>query len=49
LAQAPAARAIARGFDVALASRTRHNLDALADRLSAEGITATAFPADVLE
>lgn len=37
------------GFDVALISRTENNLDALADRLAAGGITAAAFPADVLD
>ncbi|MET7894612.1 SDR family NAD(P)-dependent oxidoreductase [Streptomyces mirabilis] len=38
-----------QGFDVALISRNRDNLDDLVDTLSAEGITAGAFPADVLD
>lgn len=38
-----------RGFDVALIARNRAKLDALADRLDADGITAEAFPADVLD
>ncbi|MDT0321935.1 SDR family NAD(P)-dependent oxidoreductase [Streptomyces millisiae] len=37
------------GFDVALIARTRQKLDALVDQLGAEGITAAAFPADVLD
>jgi NADP-dependent 3-hydroxy acid dehydrogenase YdfG len=35
------------GFAVALVSRTQSNLDKLADTLSAEGITARGFAADV--
>ncbi|MEV0222449.1 SDR family NAD(P)-dependent oxidoreductase [Streptomyces sp. NPDC050704] len=38
-----------RGFDVALISRNRDKLDGLVDTLTAEGITAAAFPADVLD
>lgn len=38
-----------KGFDVALISRNREKLDTLADKLTAEGITAAAFPADVLD
>ncbi|MFD7864184.1 SDR family NAD(P)-dependent oxidoreductase [Streptomyces sp. NPDC057682] len=38
-----------RGFDVALVARNRATLDALVGRLGAEGITAAAFPADVLD
>ena len=38
-----------RGFAVALISRNRAKLDDLAGRLTAEGITAVAFPADVLD
>jgi NAD(P)-dependent dehydrogenase (short-subunit alcohol dehydrogenase family) len=38
-----------RGFDVALIARDRAKLDKLAGRLKAEGITAAAFPADVLD
>ncbi|MGW1987896.1 SDR family NAD(P)-dependent oxidoreductase [Streptomyces collinus] len=37
------------GFDVALISRNRDKLDTLAGKLAADGITAAAFPADVLE
>jgi NADP-dependent 3-hydroxy acid dehydrogenase YdfG len=39
----------ARGFDVALVARNRAKLDDLAGTLTAEGITAAAFPADVLD
>ena len=39
----------ARGFDVALLARTKDKLDTLVDQLGAEGITAAAFPADVLD
>jgi NADP-dependent 3-hydroxy acid dehydrogenase YdfG len=35
------------GLNVALISRNRARLDSLADTLTAEGITAAAFPADV--
>ncbi|MGW2049889.1 SDR family NAD(P)-dependent oxidoreductase [Streptomyces sp. NPDC001858] len=38
-----------RGFDVALISRNRAKLDGLVDTLTTEGITAVAFPADVLD
>ncbi|MEU6353579.1 SDR family NAD(P)-dependent oxidoreductase [Streptomyces sp. NPDC047072] len=38
-----------QGFDVALVSRNRDNLDGLVGKLAAEGITAAAFPADVLD
>jgi NADP-dependent 3-hydroxy acid dehydrogenase YdfG len=37
------------GFDVALIARNRVKLDELAGRLAADGITAAAFPADVLD
>ncbi len=37
------------GFDVALISRNREKLDGLVGTLTAEGITAAAFPADVLD
>ncbi|WP_406415304.1 SDR family NAD(P)-dependent oxidoreductase [Streptomyces sp. NBC_00873] len=37
------------GFDVALIARNRDKLNDLAGRLDAEGITAAAFPADVLD
>lgn len=38
-----------RGFDVALIARTRGKLEALVAQLSQEGITAAAFPADILD
>jgi short-subunit dehydrogenase len=38
-----------RGFDVALISRNRANLDDLVGKLTAEGVTAAAFSADVLD
>ncbi|MCZ0999524.1 SDR family NAD(P)-dependent oxidoreductase [Streptomyces mirabilis] len=38
-----------QGFDVALISRDRAKLDGLVDTLGAEGITAAAFPASVLD
>lgn len=38
-----------RGYDVALISRNRAKLDGLIDQLAADGITAAAFPADVLD
>ncbi|KAB2350050.1 SDR family NAD(P)-dependent oxidoreductase [Actinomadura rudentiformis] len=38
-----------RGFDVALIARTKDKLDALVDQLGQEGITAAAFPADVMD
>ncbi|MCZ0999529.1 SDR family NAD(P)-dependent oxidoreductase [Streptomyces mirabilis] len=38
-----------QGLDVALISRNRAKLDALVDTLTTEGITAAAFPADVLD
>ncbi|WP_060887908.1 SDR family NAD(P)-dependent oxidoreductase [Streptomyces caniscabiei] len=37
------------GFDVALIARTKEKLQALVGRLGQEGITAEAFPADVLD
>lgn len=37
------------GLDVALISRNHDKLDALVGKLTAEGITAAAFPADVLD
>lgn len=37
------------GFDVALIARDRDKLDRLVGQLATEGITAAAFPADVLE
>ncbi|NUP52257.1 MAG: SDR family NAD(P)-dependent oxidoreductase [Catenulispora sp.] len=37
------------GFDVALIARNRDKLHDLAGRLGAEGVTAAAFPADVLD
>ncbi|MGI5379931.1 SDR family NAD(P)-dependent oxidoreductase [Streptomyces sp. CA-251387] len=50
----PLGLAIARtfggqGMDVALISRSREKLDGLVGNLSAGGITAAAFPADVLD
>jgi NADP-dependent 3-hydroxy acid dehydrogenase YdfG len=38
-----------RGFDVALVARNRNKLDQLVNTLAAEGISASAFPADVLD
>ncbi|MFC8095384.1 SDR family NAD(P)-dependent oxidoreductase [Streptomyces sp. NPDC057301] len=38
-----------RGFDVALVARNRDKLDQLVATLAAEGITAAAFAADVLD
>ncbi|MFJ1967152.1 SDR family NAD(P)-dependent oxidoreductase [Streptomyces sp. NPDC087903] len=38
-----------QGLDVALISRKRERLDSLVATLTAEGITAAAFPADVLD
>ena len=38
-----------QGLDVALISRNREKLDGLVGTLSAEGINAAAFPADVLD
>ncbi|WP_371663070.1 SDR family NAD(P)-dependent oxidoreductase [Streptomyces sp. NBC_00280] len=38
-----------RGFDVALIARTKERLRTLVDQLGQEGITAAAFPADVLD
>ncbi|MFJ8768720.1 SDR family NAD(P)-dependent oxidoreductase [Streptomyces clavifer] len=38
-----------RGFDVALISRSKEKLDALVEQLEAEGVTAAAFPANVLD
>ncbi|MFJ9908647.1 SDR family NAD(P)-dependent oxidoreductase [Streptomyces sp. NPDC101152] len=38
-----------KGFDVALVSRNRAKLEGLVEQLTADGITAAAFPADVLD
>ncbi|MBK3568194.1 SDR family oxidoreductase [Streptomyces sp. MBT62] len=38
-----------QGYDVALIARNRTKLDDLVSTLTAEGITAAAFPADVLD
>ena len=38
-----------RGFDVALVARNRTKLDDLVAQLKVDGITAAAFPADVLD
>ncbi|GAA4972733.1 NADP-dependent 3-hydroxy acid dehydrogenase YdfG [Nonomuraea thailandensis] len=38
-----------RGFDVALIARTKDKLETLVAQLGKEGITAEAFPADVLD
>jgi hypothetical protein len=38
-----------QGFDVALISRNREKLDGLVGEFAADGITAAAFPADVLD
>ena len=38
-----------KGYDVALVSRNPDKLDDLVGKLTAEGITAAAFPADVLD
>ncbi|MFJ2647682.1 SDR family NAD(P)-dependent oxidoreductase [Streptomyces sp. NPDC087420] len=38
-----------RGFDVALIARGKGKLDALAERLGGEGITAEGFAADVMD
>lgn len=38
-----------QGFDVALISRNPEKLDTLVGKLTAEGITAAAFPADVMD
>ncbi|MFE9888493.1 SDR family NAD(P)-dependent oxidoreductase [Streptomyces scopuliridis] len=38
-----------QGFNVALVSRNREKLDGLVEQLTGEGITAAAFPADVLD
>ncbi|MET8976427.1 SDR family NAD(P)-dependent oxidoreductase [Streptomyces sp. NPDC004539] len=38
-----------RGYDVALLARTPEKLDALVATLGEEGVTAAAFPADVLD
>ncbi|MCX4767295.1 SDR family NAD(P)-dependent oxidoreductase [Streptomyces sp. NBC_01275] len=37
------------GLDIALISRNRDKLDGLVGKLTAEGVTAAAFPADVLD
>ncbi|ROO87981.1 NADP-dependent 3-hydroxy acid dehydrogenase YdfG [Actinocorallia herbida] len=39
----------AQGFDVALVARNKEKLDGLVARLGAEGVTAAAFTADVLD
>ncbi|CAL9279573.1 SDR family NAD(P)-dependent oxidoreductase [Streptomyces sp. SudanB52_2052] len=39
----------AHGFDAALIARNQAKLDTLAEDLTADGITAAAFPADVLD
>ncbi|MFE4537508.1 SDR family NAD(P)-dependent oxidoreductase [Streptomyces scopuliridis] len=39
----------AQGFDIALISRNRAKLDTLVGQLAADGVTAAAFPADVLD
>ncbi|WP_151477473.1 SDR family NAD(P)-dependent oxidoreductase [Streptomyces albicerus] len=38
-----------QGLDIALISRNRDKLDDLVGKLTAEGVTAAAFPADVLD
>ncbi|MFI6930635.1 SDR family NAD(P)-dependent oxidoreductase [Streptomyces sp. NPDC050287] len=38
-----------RGFDIALIARTKEKLETLAGQLGQEGITAAAFPADVVD
>ncbi len=38
-----------RGFDVALISRSEEKLQTLVDQLGQDGVTAAAFPADVLD
>ncbi|WP_033287985.1 SDR family NAD(P)-dependent oxidoreductase [Amycolatopsis jejuensis] len=38
-----------RGFDVALIARTKEKLETLVTELGREGITAGAFPADILD
>ncbi|MFI0408887.1 SDR family NAD(P)-dependent oxidoreductase [Actinomadura sp. 3N508] len=38
-----------RGFDVALIARTKEKLETLVAQLDREGVTAAAFPADVLD
>ncbi|MFI7448494.1 SDR family NAD(P)-dependent oxidoreductase [Nonomuraea sp. NPDC049714] len=38
-----------RGFDVALIARTKEKLETLVAQLGQEGITAAAFPADILD
>ena len=39
----------AQGYDVALIARNRAKLDSLVGQLASDGITAAAFPADVLD
>jgi short-subunit dehydrogenase len=39
----------ARGYDVALISRSRARLDGLIDQLASDGTAAAVFPADVLD
>ena len=38
-----------RGFDVALIARSKDRLQTLVDQLGQEGITAAAFPADIMD
>ncbi|MFI9842550.1 SDR family NAD(P)-dependent oxidoreductase [Nonomuraea sp. NPDC051941] len=38
-----------QGFDVALISRNGEKLDGIVGKLAADGITAAAFPANVLD
>jgi NAD(P)-dependent dehydrogenase (short-subunit alcohol dehydrogenase family) len=38
-----------QGFDVALISRNQEKLDTLVGKLTAEGLTAAGFPADVID
>ncbi|MGX1675578.1 SDR family NAD(P)-dependent oxidoreductase [Streptomyces sp. NPDC055400] len=38
-----------QGFDIALIARNREKLDGLVEQLGQEGVTAEAFPADVLD
>lgn len=38
-----------RGFDIGLIARSKEKLETLVDQLGQEGITAAAFPADVLD
>jgi NADP-dependent 3-hydroxy acid dehydrogenase YdfG len=49
LGQAIGRRFAAEGFDVALIARNRTTLEGVADSLSAEGVRAEVFPADVTD